>query len=164
MNTAVLSVGTAAIITLLIGASVTDGGWSVFGGSSALGGSSTLGGSSVFDGSSALGGWSVFDGSSTLGGWSALGESASLTAAAPELSGALSANAAAENATVCKTSIIAKQKESIALLMLRFRFKTLLSSIPDTTEIFATVGSSVQYRSTEYTASIGSIPTALCII
>ncbi|GIO57488.1 hypothetical protein J21TS7_58060 [Paenibacillus cineris] len=89
------------------------------------------------------------DGSSTLDGSFVLGEPGSLTTSAPELSCALSANAADEKATVCRTSIIAKQKESIALPMLRFRFKTLLSSIPETTEIFATVGSSVQYRSTE---------------
>ncbi|MDL1163368.1 hypothetical protein P0100_20315, partial [Yersinia pestis] len=73
----------------------------------------------------------------TDGGLSELGESASLTAAAPESLGELSAYAVTENATVCKTSIIARHKESIALPMLRFRFKKHFSSIPETAGIFS---------------------------
>ncbi|WP_244364114.1 hypothetical protein [Paenibacillus cellulositrophicus] len=154
MNKPVLSVGPAANGMTPSGAPYTA---SVTGGSVASGkpGSLTTSVSESFG---------TISTSDPADGSPVLGEPDSLTTSAPELSGALSANAAAENATVCKTSIIAKQKESIALPMLRFRFKTLLSSIPETTEFFGDcriIGSISLNRIDSF---YWLDPTALCII
>ncbi|WP_260869488.1 hypothetical protein [Paenibacillus sp. Y412MC10] len=154
MNKPVLSVGPAANGMTPSGAPYTD---SVTGGSLASGEPGSLT-TSVSESFGTISTSDPDDGSFVLG------EPDSLTTSVPESFGTLSANAAAENATVCRTSIIVKQKESIALPMLRFRFKTLLSSIPETTEFFGDyriIGSISLNRIDFY---ISSIPAALCTI